>query len=138
MAYWLLKTEPSTFSWEDMERNGVEPWDGVRNHQAAANLKAMRVGDKAFFYHSVTQKAIVGIVEIVREAYIDPSDINSKFVCVDVKTLCPVPQPITLTAMKADERFHDFVLLRQSRLSVMPVNMQQWHWLCTMGQVDKV
>lgn len=136
MAYWLIKTEPGSWSWDDQVKKGVEGWDGVRNHQAAKNLKAMRVGDHAFFYHSVNEKRIVGIVEIVREAYSDPTDASGKFVQVDVKTVKPVLKPVTLADIKADPRFAELPLLRQSRLSVMPIDDASWVAICEMGGIS--
>ncbi|KEO58309.1 EVE domain-containing protein [Thalassospira permensis] len=136
MAYWLIKTEPGSWSWDDQVRKGVEGWDGVRNHQAAKNLKTMQIGDLAFFYHSVNEKRIVGIVEVVREAYPDPTDATGKFVQVDFKTVKPVPRPVTLADIKADPRFAELPLLRQSRLSVMPIDDASWTVICEMGGVS--
>ena len=107
MAYWLVKSEPGTWSWDDQVRDDVAEWDGVRNHQAALNLKSMKVGDRAFFYHSVNEKQIVGIVEIVKEAYPDPSDPAGRFVMVDVKALRPFKQPVTLAEIKAEPRLEE-------------------------------
>ncbi len=126
MAYWLLKSEPFKYSWDQMVKDGRTHWDGVRNHQAAANLKAMQVGDRAFFYHSNESKEIVGVVEIVRTAYPDPSDEAGRFVMVDVAPICPVKRPITLAEMKADPSLADLALIRQSRLSVVPVSDAHW------------
>lgn len=126
MAYWLVKSEPFKYSWDQMVKDGRTHWDGVRNHQAAANLKAMQVGDKAFFYHSNEGKEIVGVVEIVRTAYPDPGDPAGKFVMVDVAPLGPVKTPVTLAEMKADPRLADLALIRQSRLSVVPVSDAHW------------
>ncbi|KZB52547.1 EVE domain-containing protein [Thalassospira xiamenensis] len=136
MAYWLIKTEPGSWSWDDQVRKGVEGWDGVRNHQAAKNLKTMQIGDLAFFYHSVNEKRIVGIVEVVRKAYPDPTDATGKFVQVDFKTVKPVPRPVTLADIKADPRFAELPLLRQSRLSVMPIDDASWTAICEMGGVS--
>jgi predicted RNA-binding protein with PUA-like domain len=133
MAYWLLKSEPFKYSWDQMVADGRTHWDGVRNHQAAANLKAMRVGDHAFFYHSNEGKEIVGIVEIVREAYPDPSDEAGRFVMVDVAPVSPVKTPVTLAAMKADRRFAELALIRQSRLSVVPVSDEHWVMITAMA-----
>jgi predicted RNA-binding protein with PUA-like domain len=126
MAHWLLKSEPFKYSWDQMVTDGRTHWDGVRNHQAAANLKAMRVGDHAFFYHSNEGKEIVGIVEIVREAYPDPSDEAARFVMVDVSPVRAVKVPVTLAQMKADAALADLALIRQSRLSVVPVSDAHW------------
>ena len=134
MAYWLVKSEPGTWSWDDQVRDGVAEWDGVRNHQAALNLKTMKVGDRAFFYHSVNEKQIVGIVEIVKEAYPDPSDPAGRFVMVDVKALRPFKQPVTLAQIKAEPRLSQLALVRQSRLSVLPVGKEEWKLICSMGK----
>ena len=134
MGFWLVKSEPDAFSWDEQVRNGVEPWTGVRNHMAKANLAAMRKGDRAFFYHSNIGKEIVGIVEVVREAYPDPTaEPGSPWVAVDVKAVRPLPKPVPLAAIKADPRFADLALVRQSRLSVMPVSEAHWRLLCAMG-----
>ena len=133
MQYWLVKSEPGSWSWDDHVRVGVEPWNGVRNYQAANNMKAMQIGDKAFFYHSVKEKRIVGIVEVVKEYYPDPSDASGRFGMVDFKALEPVPNPVTLADIKADERLHDLALIRQSRLSVVPVDRSSWDIICGMG-----
>ena len=134
MAYWLLKTEPGTWSWDDQVRDGVAEWDGVRNNQAALNLKAMKKGDRAFFYHSVNEKQIVGIVEIVKEAYPDPSDPAGRFVMVDVKALRPFKRPVTLAEVKAEPRLSDLLLVRHTRLSVSPVGKEEWKLICAMGK----
>lgn len=126
MAYWLVKSEPHKYSWDMMVKDGRTHWDGVRNHQAAANLKAMQVGDKAFFYHSNEGKEIVGIVEIVRTAYPDPGDEAGRFVMVDVAPVRPVKRAVTLAEMKAEPRLADLALIRQSRLSVVPVSDAHW------------
>lgn len=136
MTYWLMKTEPGAWSWDDQVAGGVAEWDGVRNHQAANNMKAMRVGDRAFFYHSVNEKRIVGIVEIVREYYPDPSDASGRFGMVDVKALMPVTRPVTLADIKAQPALADFPLVRQSRLSVMPVTEPQWQLICRMAETE--
>lgn len=133
MRYWLVKSEPGSWSWDDHVKVGVEPWNGVRNYQAANNMKAMKIGDKAFFYHSVKEKQIVGIVEVVKEYYPDPSDASGRFGMVDFKALKPVPKPVTLADIKADERLHDLALIRQSRLSVVPVDKASWDIICGMG-----
>jgi predicted RNA-binding protein with PUA-like domain len=133
MAYWLVKSEPGAWSWDDQVRDSVTSWTGVRNHQAALNLKAMKVGDKAFFYHSVDEKRIVGVVEVVKEAYPDATDPSGRFVTVDLKAVKPVPQPVTLADIKADPRMADFGLVRQSRLSVVPVTDEQWAIIAGMG-----
>jgi predicted RNA-binding protein with PUA-like domain len=134
MAYWLMKSEPGAWSWDDQVKDGVAEWDGVRNYQAANNLKAMRIGDKAFFYHSVKEKQVVGIVEVVKEYYPDPSDASGRFGMVDVKALRPFARPVSLAEIKAEPRLHDLALVRQSRLSVLPVGAEQWRLICAMGK----
>ncbi|MFT9025369.1 EVE domain-containing protein [Acetobacter indonesiensis] len=133
MAFWLIKSEPDAFSWDEQVANGVEPWTGVRNHQAKKNLAAMKNGDRAFFYHSNVQRAIVGVVEIVREAYPDPTAETGQWVCVDVKAIGPMPQPVTLAEIKQSAELEDLALVRQSRLSVCPVSADHWDILCRMG-----
>jgi predicted RNA-binding protein with PUA-like domain len=132
--YWLVKSEPEAFSWDQQVANGVEPWTGVRNHTAKLNLKAMQRGDRAFFYHSNTGKEIVGVVEVVREAYPDPTAEKGDWVGVDMKAVAPMPEPVTLTAIKADPLLADMALLRQSRLSVSPVSAEHWRHICEMGK----
>ncbi len=130
-AYWLVKSEPDSFSWDQQVEHGVEPWTGVRSHQAKANLAAMRRGDRAFFYHSNTGKEVVGVVEVVREAYPDPTD--EKWVCVDMKAVGPLPKPVTLVTAKADPALADMALVRYSRLSVGPVTEAEWKHICKIG-----
>jgi predicted RNA-binding protein with PUA-like domain len=133
MAHWLLKSEPFKYSWDQMEKDGRTHWDGVRNHQAALNLKAMKVGDTAFFYHSNEGKEIVGIVKIVKTAYPDPGDAAGRFVMVDVAPVKPVKRPVTLAAMKAEPKLADLALIRQSRLSVVPVSEAHWAVILEMA-----
>jgi predicted RNA-binding protein with PUA-like domain len=133
MAHWLVKSEPSAYSWERLTKEGHARWDGVRNHQAAANLKAMKVGDRTFFYHSNEGLAVVGIAEITKTAYPDPSDKTGKFVMVDLKPVAAMKQPVTLAAIKAEPRLKDVALIRQSRLSVMPIDAAAWKLICKMG-----
>ena len=133
MAFWLMKSEPSGWSWDDQVREGTAEWDGVRNYQAANNMKAMKLGDRAFFYHSVNEKRIVGIVEVVREYYPDPSDASGRFGMVDVTALRPFEKPVTLAQIKAAPRLAGLALVRQSRLSVLPVNEDEWKIICKMG-----
>ena len=135
MAYWLVKSEPRAWSWRQQVEAGTTHWDGVRNHQAANNLKAMRAGDRAFFYHSGEEREIVGIVEVVREYYPDPSDESGRFGMVDVRTVRAFDKPVTLAAIKADPRLRNLALVRQSRLSVMPIEDDAWGMLCRMGGV---
>ncbi len=133
MPYWLVKSEPDAFSWDQQVANGVEPWTGVRNALAAKNLRAMRAGDCAFFYHSNIGKEIVGVVEVAREAYPEPGDETGRWVCVDMRTVGPMPRPVTLASIKATPDLADLALVRQSRLSVMPVGDAHWAMLCRMG-----
>ncbi len=135
MRYWLLKSEPSAYSWDQLVKDGHTNWSGVRNFQAANNLKAMKNGDRAFFYHSNEGLDIVGIVEIVKEAYPDPSDEQGRFVMVDVRPLQPVKKPVTLAAIKAEPKLADLALVRQSRLSVVPVAAEEWRVICKMAGV---
>jgi len=135
MAYWLFKTEPGTWSWDDQVKKGVEHWDGVRNHQANNNMKAMKVGDKGFFYHSVNEKRIVGIVEVAREHYPDHTDESGRFGMVDVKTVGPVKTLVTLADVKANPKLSEMVLVNNSRLSVQPVTAPEWREVCRMAGV---
>jgi len=135
MAYWLVKSEPGAWSWDDHVKAGVAEWDGVRNHQACNNMKAMKIGDKAFFYHSVNEKQIVGTLEVVKLYYPDPTDESGRFGMVDFKALEPLKTPVTLADVKADERLHDLALIRQSRLSVMPIGDKEWKIICAKGGV---
>ena len=135
MAYWLVKSEPGTWSWDDHVKKGVEHWDGVRNHQACNNMKAMKVGEKAFFYHSVNEKQIVGVVEVVRTYYPDPSDASGRFGMVDFKALHPLAKPVTLQDIKGDERLEHLALVRQSRLSVAPIDDDAWRIICALGGI---
>lgn len=134
MAYWLVKSEPGTWSWDDQVRDGTTHWDGVRNYQASNNLKAMKKGDRCFFYHSVNEKQIVGIVEVVKEYYPDPSDPKGRFGMVDVKAVKPFKRPVTLAEIKDEPRLEEMALIRQSRLSVMPVSDEQWNLILAMGE----
>lgn len=133
MAYWLVKSEPGAWSWQQQVAAGTTFWDGVRNAQANNHLKAMRVGDQAFFYHSGAERAIVGVVEVVRAYYPDPADASGRFGMVDVRTVAPLPRPVTLAAIKAEAQLAHLALVRQSRLSVMPVDPPAWQILATMG-----
>lgn len=135
MAYWLFKSEPETYSWDDMVREDVGGWDGVRNHQAQNNMKAMKVGDRGFFYHSVGEKAIVGVVEVAETHQPDPTYDSGKWGMVKVRALHPVKTPVTLADIKADPDFADLPLVRQSRLSVSPVPPEAWKKICKMAGV---
>jgi predicted RNA-binding protein with PUA-like domain len=132
-AYWLVKSEPDAFSWDQQVKNEVEPWTGVRNAQAANNLRAMKKGDRAFFYHSNEGREIVGIVEVAREAYPDPTEESGRWACVDMRAVKPVPRPVTLAAMKAEPRLESLALIRQSRLSVVPVSSEHWAIISDMA-----
>ncbi len=136
MAYWLIKSEPGTWSWEDQVRDGTAEWDGVRNYQASNNLKAMKIGDRAFFYHSVNEKRIVGIVEVVKEYYPDHTDPSGRFGMVDVKAVRPFERPVTLADIKAEAKLAELPLIRQSRLSVMPIGPKEWKLICKMGATE--
>ena len=135
MAYWLVKSEPSSWSWSQQVAKGAkgEAWTGVRNFTARQNLVNMKKGDKAFFYHSNEGKEIVGIVEIIREHYPDPSDPSGKFVCVDLKADKPFKTPVTLVAIKEEKALADMELIKFSRLSVQHVTADQWKRICKMG-----
>ena len=135
MAYWLMKTEPDVFSWDQQVKRGAkgESWTGVRNFTARGHLKAMKKGDLAFFYHTGDEKQIVGIAEVIREAYPDATDAKGVFVTVDVKAVKPVPKPVTLAAVKAEPRLKDMALVKYSRLSVQPVTAAEWKIVSHMG-----
>lgn len=138
MAYWLVKSEPDVFGWDDQVRAGVEPWTGVRNHQAKLNLKAMKKGDLAFFYHSNIGKAVVGVVEVVREAYPDPTvqpdGPKGDWVAVDVRTVAPFPDPVALAAIRQEPALAKMALVTRTRLSVQPVTAAEWRQVCRMGR----
>jgi predicted RNA-binding protein with PUA-like domain len=133
MAYWLMKSEPEEFSWDDLVRDGKTGWTGVRNFQATNNMKAMKKGDLAFFYHSVDEKRIVGVMEVSKTYHPDPTDKEGRWGMVEVKPVKAVPKPVTLADIKTDKRFQDFLLVRQSRLSVVPVSDAQWKILSRMA-----
>lgn len=137
MAYWLVKSEPDAFGWDQQVANGTEPWTGVRNHAARNNLKAMAVGDRAFFYHSNIGRQIVGVVEVARAAYPDPTAEKgakgTDWVSVDMRAVAPLPRPVTLAEMKADPALAGLELIRQSRLSVVPVSEAHWRHICALG-----
>ncbi len=133
MSYWLIKTEPQVWSWEDQVRKGVTFWDGVRNYQASNNLKAMKVGDLALFYHSGDERQIMGVVEVVKPYYPDPSDSSGRFGMVDVKAIKSFARPVSLKEIKEDQRLHHLSLIRQSRLSVMPIDEKSWNILTDRG-----
>jgi predicted RNA-binding protein with PUA-like domain len=133
MSYWLIKSEPDTWSWDQHVRKGADAWTGVRNHQAKAHLNAMKKGDRAFFYHSNEGKAIVGVSEVLREAYADPTDKTGAFVCVDFKAVEPLKTPVTLASIKADAKLANMVLVKNSRLSVQPVTTEEWKHIRKLG-----
>jgi predicted RNA-binding protein with PUA-like domain len=137
MAYWLFKTEPEAFSWEMQKQKGAkgEPWSGVRNWQAARNMKTMKKGDRGFFYHTGEEKRIVGILEVTGEYRKDPTDETGRFGLVDVKAVRDLPKPVTLAQAKADPKLKDMVLVKYSRLSVQPVTPEEWVYICRLGGV---
>jgi len=137
MAYWLVKSEPSVWSWDQQVAKGAkgEAWTGVRNHTAKLNMMKMKTGDRAFFYHSNEGKEIVGIAEIIREHYPDPTDKTEKFVCVDIRADKPLKKPVTLVAVKAEPKLAEMDLLKQTRLSVQSVTADAWKLICKMGGV---
>ena len=135
MNYWLMKSEPSTWSWQDQLKRGAkgEMWDGVRNHQAANFMKAMSKGDLVFFYHSGKDKEIVGIVEVIKEHYPDPTDDSKRFVAVTVKAKEALSKAVSLAQIKAEKKLSDLLLVRHSRLSVMPINEKQWKIILSLS-----
>jgi predicted RNA-binding protein with PUA-like domain len=133
MNYWLVKSEPDSWSWDDQVKSKTTFWNGVRNYMAANFMRAMKNGDKAFFYHSNEGKEIVGIAEIIKEAYPDPTDKTGKFVCVDIKADKPLKTPVTIAAIKAEKKLADMALVKYSRLSVQPVTADEWKIVCKMG-----
>ena len=135
MAHWLIKSEPSAYSWDQLVKEKRTSWTGVRNPTAAINLRAMKAGDLCFFYHSNEGKEIVGIAEVIKEAYPDPTDKTGKFVCVDIKADKPLKTPVTMAGIKADKRLSEMALVKYSRLSVQPVTPEEWKIVCKMGGV---
>ena len=135
MAFWLIKSEAETWSWDDQVKSGAkgEPWTGVRNYTAKRNLRQMKKGDRAFFYHSGEERRIAGIVEVIRESYPDPTDATGKFVAVDVKAVEPLRKPVALADIKAEKKLKDMALVKFSRLSVQPVTPEQWKIVCRVG-----
>ena len=135
MAYWLFKSEPSSWSWDDQVAAGAKgtTWNGVRNHQAKQNLMAMKRGDQGFFYHSNEGKAVVGIVDVIKEYYPDPTDETGKFGMVDLRAVRPLPRAVTLDAIKAEHELKAMALVNNSRLSVQPVTEVEWALVCRMG-----
>ena len=138
MAYWLFKSEPSTWSWDDQQAKGDagEEWDGVRNYQARNFMRDMKLGDRGFFYHSQKEKSVVGIVEICAESHPDSSTEDERWECVDIKALRSFVTPVTLEQIKADPRLSDMALVKSSRLSVQPVTAEEWKIVCALGNTD--
>ena len=135
MAYWLFKSEPNTWSWDNQVAKGDqgEEWDGVRNYQARNFMREMKVGDQGFFYHSMKEKSVVGIVEVMAEAHPDSTTDDPRWECVDIKAVRPFDTPVSLDQIKADERLGEMVLVKNSRLSVQPVTAEEWQIICAMG-----
>ncbi|MGV6803188.1 MAG: EVE domain-containing protein [Ruegeria sp.] len=138
MAFWLFKSEPSTWSWDQQVSKGEagEEWDGVRNYQARNFMRQMKLGDRGFFYHSQKDKAIVGIVEVCAEAHPDSTTDDDRWECVDIKAVRPFTNPVNLEQIKADPRLEAMVLVNNSRLSVQPVSAAEWTIICALGQTD--
>jgi predicted RNA-binding protein with PUA-like domain len=137
MAYWLFKSEPSTWSWDQQVERGEkgEEWDGVRNYQARNFMRDMAIGDRGFFYHSQSEKAVVGIVEVIATAHADSTTDDDRWECVDIKAIRPFKTPVPLEQIKADPRLSEMVLVRNSRLSVQPVTKSEWSIICQLGGV---
>ena len=133
MKYWLLKSEPDAWSWDNQVKEGASMWDGVRNYQARNNLKEMKKNDLCFFYHSVTERSIVGIVKVVKEYYPDPTDKTGRFVVVDVKATKKLKKPVSLDQIKENNKLKDIALVKQSRLSVMPLKKTEWDIIIKMS-----
>jgi predicted RNA-binding protein with PUA-like domain len=138
MAYWLFKSEPTAWSWDDQVAKGAqgEEWDGVRNYQARNFMRKMKVGDLGFFYHSQSEKAVVGIVTVVAEAHPDSTINDDRWDCVDIRAVKPVKSPVTLEIIKADGRLDDMILVRNSRLSVQPVSDAEWNIVCQLAGIS--
>jgi predicted RNA-binding protein with PUA-like domain len=134
MNYWLVKQEPSAYSWDDFLKEGRTAWTGVRNFQARNNLRSMRLGDRVLFYHSVKEKSVMGEAEVVRDAYADPTAEEGDWVSVDLKPIRALPRPVPLEKIKADKRLAGFVLLRNPRLSVMPVSAQEYRAIADLSR----
>ena len=138
MRYWLFKSEPNTWSWEQQLAKGDagEEWDGIRNYQARNNMRDMKIGDRGFFYHSLKEKAIVGVVEVCKEIHPDSTTDDPRWECVDVKAVASVKTPMTLAMAKAEPRLKDMVLVNNTRLSVQPVSPEEWQVICEFIGVD--
>ena len=135
--YWLLKSEPSTWSWDDQVKSNIDMWDGVKNYQARNNLMKMKKGDHCFFYHSVHEKSIVGIVEVYKEHYPDPTDKSQRFVAIDVKALKKLKYPVTLDRIKRNNKLQNMPLIKQSRLSVMPLNKDEFSEIIKLSNINE-
>jgi len=137
MAYWLFKSEPSTWSWDDQVAKGDagEEWDGVRNYQARNFMRQMKIGDRGFFYHSQKEKAVVGLVEVIAEAHPDSTTEDDRWECVDIKAVRSVDTPVTLDTVKATPGLEDMALIKNSRLSVQPVRDEEWNIICALAGV---
>ena len=136
MSYWLLKSEPSTWSWQNQVDEGASMWDGVRNYQARNNLKKMKKNDLCFFYHSVNEKSIIGIVKVTKEFYTDPTDKSGKFVVVDVEAVKKLKNSVSLKQIKENKKLSNIALIKQSRLSVMPLKKLEWDTILKMSSSD--
>ncbi len=138
MKYWLLKSEPDVWSIENQKKakNGISIWDGVRNYQAAKNLRSMKVGDLCFFYHSNIGKEIVGIVEVVKEAFVDPTDKSKKFVAIKVSFKNNLKNPVSLEKIKKNKNLQNLAIIKQSRLSVMPIDTKSWKIINKMSKIE--
>ena len=134
--YWLLKSEPDAWSWDNQVKEGASMWDGVRNYQARNNLKEMKKNDLCFFYHSVTERSIVGIVKVVKEYYPDPTDKTGRFVVVDVKAIKKLKNPVSLDQIKDNKNLKDIALVKQSRLSVMPIKKIEWEEIIKLSLIS--
>ena len=135
--YWLIKSEPSTWSWEDQVQSKIDMWDGVRNYQARNNLMKMKKGDHCFFYHSVNEKSVIGIVEVHKEHYPDPTDNSKRFVAIDVKALKKLKYPVTLDRIKKNKKLQQISLIKQSRLSVMPLTISEFKEIIKLSNQDE-
>ena len=138
MRYWLFKSEPSTWSWDDQVAKGDagEEWDGVRNYQARNMMREMRLGDRGFFYHSQSEKAVVGVVEVIAESHPDSTTDDERWDCVDIKAVAALPRPVTLQMCKEDARLSEMVLVNNTRLSVQPVTDEEWRVVCDLGGIE--
>ena len=138
MQYWLFKSEANTWSWDQQVAKGAagEEWDGVRNYQARNNMRLMKLGDRGFFYHSLKEKAVVGIVEVCKEVHPDSTTDDPRWECVDIRAIEPVANPVTLEMCKKDPRLADMVLVKNSRLSVQPVTQTEWQIICELGETS--